>query len=106
MSEQPTSGKKGLWVTIGLVGAIVVVFLISFLIGGQGAPHENFAGTDTQASDLIESNGYRPWFSSLFKPGSPEIESGLFALQAALGAGVLGYVIGWFRAKHKFSQEK
>jgi cobalt/nickel transport protein len=30
----------------------------------------------------------------VWKPPSPEIESLLFALQAALGAGVIGYVVG------------
>ena len=30
----------------------------------------------------------------LFTPGSTELEAGLFALQAALGGGVLGYALG------------
>ncbi len=37
---------------------------------------------------------YEPWFESLWKPPSGEIESLLFASQAALGAGVIGYYIG------------
>jgi cobalt/nickel transport protein len=37
---------------------------------------------------------YRPWFSPVFRPSSGEIESGLFALQAALGAGYFGFALG------------
>ena len=42
---------------------------------------------------------YEPWFSPLLEPASGEIESLLFALQAALGAGVIGFVLGRMTAK-------
>ena len=35
----------------------------------------------------------------MFSPGSSEVESGLFALQAALGGGVLGYALGRLRSR-------
>ena len=47
-----------------------------------------------------------PWFSSFFEPASGEIESLLFASQAALGAGIVGYYIGATRTKHKMREEK
>ena len=34
-----------------------------------------------------------------------EVESGLFALQAAIGAGILGFVLGTFRERRKRSTE-
>jgi cobalt/nickel transport protein len=37
----------------------------------------------------------------LYEPPSDEIESLLFALQAALGAGFIGYYIGYKRGKTK-----
>jgi cobalt/nickel transport protein len=40
---------------------------------------------------------YKPWFSSIWEPPSGEIESLLFALKAALGAGFIGYYIGYVR---------
>ena len=49
---------------------------------------------------------YKPWFSSFFEPASGEIESLLFASQAALGAGIVGYYIGATRTKHKMKEEK
>ena len=38
--------------------------------------------------------GYEPWFAPLIEPASGEIASLLFALQAAFGAGVIGYWLG------------
>lgn len=55
-----------------------------------------FTGTDDVASQAIAASrpGFTRWIEPLWTPPSKEIESALFALQAALGAGILGYVIG------------
>ena len=60
-----------------------------------------FGGADGLAEDLIVEThpDYEPWFSPIFEPASGEIESLLFALQAALGAGVIGFVLGRMTAK-------
>ena len=57
---------------------------------------EPFVGTDSQAVALITTLApdYQPWVKSLWTPPGPEVESFLFALQAALGAGVVGYYLG------------
>ena len=60
-----------------------------------------FGGADGLAEELIVGThpDYEPWFSPIFEPASGEIESLLFALQAALGAGVIGFVLGRMTAK-------
>ena len=62
----------------------------------EGHPVEIFAGADDKAKDLVgEINpDYKPWFEPLMEPASGEIASLLFALQAALGAGFIGYYLG------------
>ena len=60
-----------------------------------------FGGADSRAAVAITEikPDYKPWFQPLFEPASKEIESLLFASQAALGAGVLGYVIGLYKGR-------
>ena len=48
---------------------------------------------------------YQPWFESLIEPASGEIASMLFALQAAIGAGFIGYYIGVGRTREKMRRE-
>jgi len=59
-------------------------------------PAPQFAGADERALQAIGSlaPGYQPWFAPVFEPASGEIASLLFALQAALGAGVIGSWLG------------
>lgn len=93
MSEAPrTSG----WTTTGLVAILVVLFGISMYFGAQGFGdgEEPFAGTDSIATEAAEQAGAEAWFDPIFEAGSGEIEAGLFALQAAIGAGILGFALG------------
>ncbi|HLO77193.1 MAG TPA: energy-coupling factor ABC transporter substrate-binding protein [Magnetospirillum sp.] len=60
-----------------------------------------YTGTDDSARQAIAEHGYQPWFESVWSPPSKEIESLIFALQAAAGAGVLGYVLGYARGRRR-----
>ena len=73
----------------------------------QGNTPEIFLGADDKAKNAIGeiAPNYAPWFEPLFEPPSGEIASLLFALQAALGAGFLGYYIGAARAREKLRRE-
>lgn len=81
-----------------LLISIVVMLAVIPLFMQKGA---EFGGADGQAEKVItEINpDYQPWFTSLWEPPSGEIESLLFALQAALGAGFVGYFIGYSKGK-------
>ncbi|MEH1866671.1 MAG: energy-coupling factor ABC transporter substrate-binding protein [Nostoc sp.] len=91
-----SQSKKGLsnWLLVVAVLALAVAPLI-FVHGGE------FVGSDDKAEKAITEiqPGYKPWFKSFFEPASSEIESLLFASQAALGAGVVGYAIGLYKGR-------
>jgi cobalt/nickel transport protein len=55
---------------------------------------------------VIDEAGYQPWFEPLWTPPSKEIESLLFSLQAALGAGLLGYYFGLRRGRGEGRKER
>lgn len=95
MSER-RSRQHNPWITAALVTALVAIFAISLMVAPRGhAPEgEAFGGTDAKAVEIMQEHGAEQWFKPLFEPGSGEVEAGLFALQAALGAGVLGYALG------------
>ncbi|WP_392486905.1 energy-coupling factor ABC transporter substrate-binding protein [Haloimpatiens sp. FM7315] len=99
-STNSSSFKKNL-VLIILTIVIAVVPLITM----KGA---EFGGSDDQAEGAItEINpNYKPWASSLWEPPSGEIESLLFCLQGAIGAGVIGYTLGYFKGKKKSASDR
>lgn len=98
--------KKNPWITFGLLAAIIAIFVISFVMAPKpSGDEEGFAGTDSIVSETLEDEGTEPWFQPIFEPGSGEIESGLFALQAALGAGIVGFALGNLRGRAKQKEE-
>ncbi|MEM9203352.1 MAG: energy-coupling factor ABC transporter substrate-binding protein [Actinomycetota bacterium] len=66
-----------------------------------------FGGADGEAADEATriDPDYEPWFDPIWAPPGGETESMLFALQAALGAGVLGYFFGVVRTKRRLQDE-
>jgi cobalt/nickel transport protein len=81
-----------------LVLGVVVLAAVPLVTIGSA----DFGGADGVAVERIKEAdpGYEPWFAPLFEPAA-ETASGLFALQAAIGAGVLGYVFGVARTRRR-----
>ncbi|WP_456375086.1 energy-coupling factor ABC transporter substrate-binding protein [Methanocaldococcus sp.] len=63
-----------------------------------------YEGADDMGTEAVEETGYHPWFHPIWEPPSGEIESLLFALQAAIGAIIIGYYVGYFKAKRELAQ--
>ncbi len=96
--------RRSTWITLGLVaGIIAIVGFALVLDSSRSGDDDRFIGTDTAATTQIEKDNpnYEPWFKPFFAPSSGEIESGLFALQAALGGVALGYTIGALRGRRR-----
>ncbi len=96
--------KPRRWIDALLALSVLVLVAIALIVGARkelAEEEEPFGGTDAAVTEQIEADGYEPWFEPLFSPGSGEVESGLFAAQAALGAGVLGYCVGAMRRRSR-----
>ena len=90
--------------TLIILAVICAILFIAPLViySGHGEDDGYFGGADDAAGDAINEsqNGtYEPWFSSIWEPPSGEIESLLFALQAAIGAIIIGYFFGYWRGQ-------
>lgn len=92
------SNKPFGWSTTLLLLAVVVVLAVIplFLVRDS-----EFGGADGAAEEMITviMPDYAPWFRPLIEPPGGETESLLFALQAALGAGTIGYFFGLKRGQ-------
>ena len=94
-----------LWQKNLILIVIVVLIAVIPLVFLKDA---EFGGADGLAEEVITeiAPDYEPWYNSLLEPASGEIESLLFALQAALGAGVVGFVLGRVTGKKPEKTEK
>lgn len=63
--------------------------------------NSEFGGSDDKAEQAIQEidPNYEPWFQPLMEPPGGETESLLFAVQAAIGAGIVGYAVGLYRGR-------
>ncbi|MCE5214145.1 MAG: energy-coupling factor ABC transporter substrate-binding protein [Methanobacterium sp.] len=86
-------------ILLSLVVIIVVLPLVIY--NGLGEDQGYFGGSDDAGSTAVEETGYQPWFQSLWEPPSGEIESLLFASQAAIGALIIGYILGYLSGQAK-----
>jgi len=74
------------------MAAIPLLLLVASIVLNPGS---GFQGSDDIGTSAIAEiqPGVRPWFSLPWSPPK-EVEKLLFALQAALGAGAIGYYFG------------
>lgn len=78
---------------------VIAIVLVPLVFMGDS----EFGGADGEAEGIIaEINpDYQPWISPIWEPPSGEIESLLFSVQVAIGAGAFGYVLGMFKERKK-----
>lgn len=91
--------------TKNIILILLVVLLAVVPLWFKGGAE--FGGADGQAEEAITQlqPGYEPWFESIWEPPSGEIESLLFALQAALGAGFIGYYLGYVKGRKETARD-
>lgn len=82
----------GWGVSLLLLGVVIVLAIVPLLF----IRNSEFGGADAAAEEAIGevAPDYEPWFTPLFEPPGGETESLLFAVQAAIGAGLIGYFFG------------
>ncbi len=81
----------------------IMIFIAAFAYVSWSGNHD-WSGADSQVENVISQiteGTYQPWFHSIYKPPSGEIESLLFALQASIGGLIIGYFLGYYRALAK-----
>ena len=85
--------------------AIIIVLVVGTLL----FVHGDFGGSDDAGGEQAEKYGYEPWTGNWMEnlnfelPG--ETESFLFAVQAAIGAIIIGFFIGKNYGKKKQVEE-
>lgn len=107
MAETAKGKKDGRRRPLMLAGFLLLLLVSTFYFAQAQHEDGSFTGTDEEAAALIRESGsaYEPWFSGLWEtPGA--LEGPLFALQAALGAGVVGYCLGYLRGRRKGEEGK
>ncbi|MBE9099235.1 energy-coupling factor ABC transporter substrate-binding protein [Vacuolonema iberomarrocanum] len=92
-SSQPAN--QGNWLIV--LGVVALAALPLVFVQGE------YGGADGEAEEAITEiqPDYEPWFGAVFEPHSGEVESLLFVSQAAIGAGVIGYVVGLYRGRRE-----
>jgi ABC-type cobalt transport system, periplasmic component len=90
-----------------IVLAILLIFVAQFVYVSSTTNAE-YGGADDKPADVIEQitgGTYTPIAHPIWEPPSGEIESLLFALQAAIGASIIGYFLGYYRAKNNYEKK-
>lgn len=90
--------KSFLFSNLLILAAVVLLAIIPLFL----VQDSEFGGADGLAQEAVGELApeYVPWFQPLLEPPGAETESLLFALQAAIGAGVIGYAIGFYKGRN------
>ncbi len=90
-----------MWAAVVALTVVPLIWVGHGPVDETGTAGELFEGADSRAQQAITriAPDYQPWFHPVLEPSSNEIASLLFALQAALGAGVIGYWLGVSKAR-------
>jgi cobalt/nickel transport protein len=104
MQHQTTARTLGTGTILALLGIVILLAVVPLFLH----PESEFGGADGQAEEVIaEINpDVEPWFAPLLEPPGGETESLLFALQAALGAGIIGYYLGLKRGEQRSGKQR
>ena len=96
-SQSPHQGNK--LIVLGVI--LLALFPLIFIEGEYG-------GADGEAENMIGEiqPNYKPWFNPVLELPSGEVESLLFVSQAAIGAGIIGYVIGLYKGRQQGQNRK
>lgn len=96
VAKQETK-RKGIVINLILIAMVVGLMIVPLFM----AKNAEFGGADIRARDAISEikPGFKPWFNPIWAPPSGEVETFFFALQAALGAGFIGYFFGYLRGR-------
>lgn len=108
MSAPQTSRNRG-GITAALIALIAFLACTPMFFNfGDPDAEETFTGADGAAEDAISEVNpeYEAWFEPLIGELPGEVESGIFALQAGLGAGVLGFILGSYHGRSKARSEQ
>lgn len=87
---------------LGLKNAVLLLLVVALVVFPlylkRGA---EFGGADGQAEKAISEvrPDYKPWCAPLWEPPSGEVESLLFAVQAAAGSGFVFYYLGYLKGR-------
>lgn len=85
---------------------IIILLILCILIAAIPLlviKDSEFGGADGAAEDVISEvdPSYKAWASPVLEPPGGETESLLFCLQAAIGAGILGFGLGVLKERYK-----
>ena len=88
---------------VAVAGGLAVLVLVAVGAVLMSTGRLSLSGSDDNAKLAIESlrPGYKPWFQTLWRPGSKGLESLLFAVQAAIGVTAIALYVRHVRRRRR-----